>query len=83
MIAEPSLRPIGGLETFKMEWYRVVGKARETPDTFTIRMKARGNGEIAFEPGQFNMLYAYGVHKRGTLQWTADRAHREGCWARD
>ncbi|MEM0382162.1 MAG: FAD/NAD(P)-binding protein [Nitrososphaerota archaeon] len=61
MIAEPSLRPIGGLETFKMEWYRVVGKARETPDTFTIRMKARGNGEIAFEPGQFNMLYAYGV----------------------
>ncbi len=61
MMTEQSLGVATGLETFKIEWCRVVGRVKETPDTYTIRVRPRRRGEIAFEPGQFNMIYAYGV----------------------
>ena len=35
---------------------------RETPDTFTLALAPSKGGESpAFAPGQFNMLYAFGV----------------------
>jgi NAD(P)H-flavin reductase len=35
---------------------------RETPDTFTLDLSPPGGTDhFAFEPGQFNMLYAFGV----------------------
>jgi len=34
---------------------------RETHDTFTLSFDTRGRGGFAFTPGQFNMLYAFGV----------------------
>ena len=35
---------------------------RETPDTFTLDLSPPGGRDhFAFEPGQFNMLYAFGV----------------------
>jgi len=35
---------------------------RETPDTFTLHLEADGrDGEFRFAPGQFNMLYVFGV----------------------
>jgi NAD(P)H-flavin reductase len=37
---------------------RVVGRRRETRDTVTLRIDAGG---LRFRPGQFNMLYAFGV----------------------
>jgi NAD(P)H-flavin reductase len=37
---------------------RVTGRRRETADTVTLRIDA---GDFAFRPGQFNMLYAFGV----------------------
>jgi len=42
--------------------FRVRQRVRETHDTFTLEMEPTGgcNG-LAFAPGQFNMLYVYGV----------------------
>jgi len=37
---------------------RVIARRRETRDTWTLSIDA---GEFAFEPGQFNMLYAFGI----------------------
>jgi NAD(P)H-flavin reductase len=39
---------------------RVCDYQRETQDTITLSLESPGNG-WAFQPGQFNMLYAFGV----------------------
>jgi NAD(P)H-flavin reductase len=39
---------------------RVIGVARETPDTFTLTLDPPQK-PFHFRPGQFNMLYAFGV----------------------
>jgi NAD(P)H-flavin reductase len=39
---------------------RVGAYLRETPDTFTLGLEPPGGG-WTFRPGQFNMLYAFGV----------------------
>jgi NAD(P)H-flavin reductase len=42
--------------------YRCQRIQRETPDTFTLEFEpAVGKESFSFEPGQFNMLYAFGV----------------------
>jgi NAD(P)H-flavin reductase len=42
--------------------YRLRRLRRETEDTFTLELQpANGNGGLAFAPGQFNMLYLFGV----------------------
>ncbi|MBI5154617.1 FAD/NAD(P)-binding protein [Candidatus Poribacteria bacterium] len=42
--------------------YRVKGVKRETRDTFTLNLEpGNGGGLGAFRPGQFNMVYVYGV----------------------
>ncbi len=42
--------------------YRVESRRRETADTFTLTMTPEGSGpELTFEPGQFNMLTAFGI----------------------
>jgi NAD(P)H-flavin reductase len=44
------------------EWYRIHRVRRENHDTFTLDLRARDRAtEFTFNPGQFNMLYAYGV----------------------
>jgi NAD(P)H-flavin reductase len=44
------------------ELFRVVKRRRETADTFTLQMQpADGAPGFSFLPGQFNMLYAFGV----------------------
>ncbi len=50
-----------GLDAFTTSWYRVISKTRETPDTLTIRARPINGQALSFKPGQFNMLYAYGV----------------------
>lgn len=41
---------------------RVARTVAETHDTFTLILEpAEGSGDFSFEPGQFNMLYAFGV----------------------
>src|SRR6516165_8393372 len=42
--------------------FRVRRVRRETPDTFTLEIEAaNGDRTFSFAPGQFNMLYAFGV----------------------
>lgn len=42
--------------------YSVKQFVRDTHDTFTLRLQRRSGGpELAFAPGQFNMLYVFGV----------------------
>lgn len=42
--------------------YQVVRRSRETQDTYTLVVKPTdGESQAAFEPGQFNMLYAFGI----------------------
>jgi NAD(P)H-flavin reductase len=42
--------------------HRIVSTRRETRDTFTMELApANGHGLPPFAPGQFNMLYAFGV----------------------
>jgi NAD(P)H-flavin reductase len=42
--------------------FRVQRFRQETHDTFTVELEpADGQGKFAFRPGQFNMLYLYGV----------------------
>jgi len=42
--------------------YRIHGVKQETDDTFTLELSpTHSNGEAAFAPGQFNMLYVFGV----------------------
>lgn len=42
--------------------YRVLYKREETPDTYTLELEpVSGTDNFAFRPGQFNMLYAFGV----------------------
>lgn len=43
------------------EPYRVIGARREIPGTFTIELVPVNGGGTAFLPGQFNMLYQFGV----------------------
>ena len=42
--------------------YRVLDKREETPDTYTLELEPEsGEQHFTFGPGQFNMLYAFGV----------------------
>lgn len=42
--------------------YRIIKRQRDTADTFTLDLVPHGGGALApFGPGQFNMLYVYGV----------------------
>lgn len=41
--------------------YLVSGRRRETADTFTLELEPRNGGIPAPQPGQFTMLYAWGV----------------------
>ena len=44
------------------EPFVLVGKRRDTEDTWTLELEPQGGGPgPRFEPGQFNMLYVFGV----------------------
>jgi NAD(P)H-flavin reductase len=44
------------------ERFRVLGKRRDTEDTWTLELEAaQGGPGPSFEPGQFNMVYAFGA----------------------
>ena len=42
-------------------WYKILRKTRETPDTYTLLLKPVGEALSEYVPGQFNMLYSFGV----------------------
>jgi NAD(P)H-flavin reductase len=42
--------------------FRITARRPETPDTWTLELEpASADGPMAFGPGQFNMVYAFGV----------------------
>ncbi|PLX38506.1 MAG: Ni/Fe hydrogenase subunit gamma [Hyphomicrobiales bacterium] len=41
--------------------FRVINRVEETSDTVTIELVAEDGAPFAFAPGQFNMLYVFGV----------------------
>jgi NAD(P)H-flavin reductase len=41
--------------------HRVVRRRRETLDTWTLELEPEGGEPLAFAPGQFTMLYAFGI----------------------
>jgi NAD(P)H-flavin reductase len=48
-------------DPMKPRLFRVMEIKRELSDTFTMVMKAEDGGMLAFAPGQFNMLYVFGI----------------------
>lgn len=51
-----------GLDPMQPIGYRVAHRIHETPDTTTLVLRPAGEESIGpFKPGQFNMLYAFGV----------------------
>ncbi|MHC1744489.1 MAG: FAD/NAD(P)-binding protein [Syntrophobacteraceae bacterium] len=54
--------PLRSLDAMLPDLYRVRRVVRETADTFTLRLlRADGKLTPCFEPGQFNMLYGFGI----------------------
>ena len=51
-VAESSMTPVP---------YRVVERRQETADTATLTLEARGDALPTWAPGQFTMVYAFGV----------------------
>jgi anaerobic sulfite reductase subunit B len=41
--------------------FRVAARAQETHDTWTLRLDAVDGGQLEIRPGQFSMLYAFGI----------------------
>jgi NAD(P)H-flavin reductase len=55
--------------------HRVRRRWRESHDTVTIALEALDSDDVAYEPGQFNMLYRFGV---GEVPISISGRHRPG-----
>ncbi len=49
------------VDNLRPQWFRVIRRRRETQDTWTLFLAPPEGSPYAFLPGQFNMLYVYGV----------------------
>jgi NAD(P)H-flavin reductase len=58
-VAPPLIDPVA--ETMVPERYQVVSRERETADTVTLKFEALNGDDFEFAPGQFSMLYVFGV----------------------
>jgi NAD(P)H-flavin reductase len=59
---EPAAPPLADPNPMAVEPYSVRQLIRETDDTFTLELQpADGARRFAFAPGQFNMIYVFGV----------------------
>jgi NAD(P)H-flavin reductase len=58
----PISRPAAVADPMLPQPYRIMRTGKETADTFTLNLEPEsGPGSFSFQPGQFNMLYAFGV----------------------
>lgn len=53
--------PLSTVEVMQPRPFTLVEKVWETPDTATLVFQDHEQGKTAFEPGQFMMIYAFGV----------------------
>ncbi len=58
---EPSSAPPPGANPYIPVPFRVSGRRRETADTVTLRLRSPTGDSLPFKPGQFMMLYVFGV----------------------
>jgi NAD(P)H-flavin reductase len=49
------------IDPMRPEFYRVQRVRKDTHDTWTMELEAPEQQAAPFAPGQFNMLYAFGV----------------------
>ena len=61
-------------DPFVPQIYRVERVSRELPDTVTLNLTPLAGLRPSFEPGQFNMLYAFGVGEVA-ISMSGDREH--------
>ncbi len=61
-------------DPFVPQIYRVERVSRELPDTVTLDLTPSAGLRPSFEPGQFNMLYAFGVGEVA-ISMSGDREH--------
>jgi NAD(P)H-flavin reductase len=52
---------VSAADPFVPQIYRVAGARRELADTVTLELTPQDGPRPAFAPGQFNMLYAFGI----------------------
>ena len=53
---------VNSIDAMTPDWYRIDTVKKDTEDTFSIELVAQDTEKkFSFEPGQFNMLYVYGV----------------------
>jgi NAD(P)H-flavin reductase len=65
------------LDAMVPELMDVTRVSRETSDTFTLELDAAPRGGFSFEPGQFNMLYAFGAGESAiSIAGSADRSEK-------
>jgi NAD(P)H-flavin reductase len=65
------------LDVMVPELLGVTRVSRETTDTFTLELDAAPRGGFSFEPGQFNMLYAFGAGESAiSIAGSADRSDK-------
>lgn len=69
-----------GQDLFTPLPFQVTAVRRETADTFTLRLRPPDGRTFSFQPGQFNMLYVFGVGEvaisiSGTYPRTQDLEH--------
>ena len=60
-------------------WYVVAGRKQETCDTVTLLLRPAGSPIQAPRPGQFTMLYAFGV---GEIPVSVSGIGQDGVWSR-
>jgi NAD(P)H-flavin reductase len=65
-------------DPFVPELYRVGRVRRELPDTVTLELKPLSGPRPAFAPGQFNMLYVFGVGEVA-ISMSGDCAESDVC----
>jgi NAD(P)H-flavin reductase len=53
--------PTAAIDSMAPRLHQVVRRVRETADTITLALAPQAGDPITFAPGQFNMLYAFGV----------------------
>ncbi len=59
MISQATSSPVPNL--FLPSPFQVTGVRRETSDTITLRLRPPDGQVFSFQPGQFNMLYLFGI----------------------
>lgn len=61
-LTKPKKTTVNSVDAMTPDWYQIDTVKKDTEDTFTIELIPQdAEKKFSFEPGQFNMLYVYGI----------------------